>query len=52
LAAAQRAVRESLGYFPFGNVTLSPDVPTTKAGIATLNPIPSSVNLGHLNLMC
>ncbi|MEI2415013.1 filamentous hemagglutinin family protein [Orrella sp. JC864] len=27
-------------YDAFGNVTLSPDVPSTGAGIATLNPIP------------
>jgi hypothetical protein len=37
-------------YDMYGNVTLSPTVPSTGAGIATLNPIPS-VPPGNINLV-
>jgi filamentous hemagglutinin family protein len=37
-------------YDAFGNVTLSPDVPSTGAGIATLNPLPE-VKPGDVDLI-
>jgi hypothetical protein len=37
-------------YDRFGNVTLSPDVPSSGAGIATLNPIPE-VTAGDIDLI-
>ncbi len=39
-----------LQYDDYGNINLSPSVPTTGAGIATLNPIPS-VPPGDVNLV-
>ncbi|RZI38915.1 hypothetical protein EGT07_31700, partial [Herbaspirillum sp. HC18] len=37
-------------YDPYGNVTLSPQAPSTGAGIATLNPIPE-VKAGDIDLI-